>query len=542
MDSGGDEPDDEYEQHPCHWVELGLGAARILVPKHWSVESHDLAEATFAVAEIAGATFSVGLSCFEDPEAVRANALDSYLNHAAAPPLSQDSVDSVRDGDGKPDYEQLIVHYGCTEVGAPGEPEVTAEIDIWRCIHVAPPDHIRVAEFRFRTPMDTDPDFRRVLLASLRALVAETDWAPEPTKFDRVAPAEGLKLLPLRGGIYLRVPESWVRERENEDGTGRDVFNEPGRDRWTLWVDFVAYGVGDSEAVDIEQAARDLFETQKAGSEASEAAFDAMEDRPGEAMFALVSHSEEDGESLRRTFRLKMARTDVGVTLAIFNWIVPVQNLEDEDMPALSALVEREIRNALVIAPAAAAEENPPAPAPAGDRWKTVVLWDTVHLNVPEDAAPCFDDTDLGVLCKFDDPDREMWTLWVRMVRLPSPDLREVPDGDARRALLRKIVDATVETILETWAEDEETIHTERLPEPGAGFLAGMRRTHDSIDVNDGERLLHTDWHRIAAIGDGLFDLFFEWVIVERVAAEPAMRSLSERIAREVMQAGIVSS
>jgi hypothetical protein len=31
-------------------------------------------------------------------------------------------------------------------------------------------------------------------------------------------------------------------------------------------------------------------------------------------------------------------------------------------------------------------------------------------------------------------------------------------------------------------------------------------------------------------------------VIVERVAAEPAMRSLSERIAREVMQAGTVSA
>ncbi|MPY68883.1 MAG: hypothetical protein GEU92_02225 [Alphaproteobacteria bacterium] len=202
-----------------------------------------------------------------------------------------------------------------------------------------------------------------MLLASMRTLVAETDWESEPTKFDRVAPADGLKLLPLRGGIYLRVPESWVRERENEDGTGRDVFNEPGRDRWTLWVDFIAYGVGDSEAVDIEQAAHDLFEAQKAGSDASEAAFDAMEDRPGEAMFALVSRSEEDGESLRRTFWLKMARTDVGVTVATFNWIVPVQYLEDEDMPALSALVEREIRNALVVAPAPAADDSP---APGG--------------------------------------------------------------------------------------------------------------------------------------------------------------------------------
>lgn len=539
MDSEGGGPDDEYEQAPCHWVELGLGAARILVPKHWSVESRDLAEVTFAVAEIAGATFSVGLTCFEDPETIRANALDSYLNHPAAPPLSEDSVDSVRDGDGKPDYGRLTVHFGCTELGETGGPEVTAEIDIWRRVHVAPPDHVRVAEFRFRTPMDTDADFRRMLLASLRALVAETDWAPELTKFDRIAPAEGLKLVPLRGGIHLRVPESWVRERENEDGTGRDVFNEPGRDRWTLWVDFVAYGVGDSEAVDIEQAARDLFQTQKADSNASEATFDTMEDRPGEAMFALVSRSEEDGESLHRTFWLKMARTDVGVTLAIFNWIVPVQHLEDEDMPALSALLEREIRNALVVAPA---EEGGHPSEPAGDGWKTVVLWDVLRLNVPEDAEPCFDDTGLGVLCKFDDPDREMWTLWVRMVRLPSPDPRKEPDRDTRRAVMQEIVGETVEAMLARWAGDEGTIHVERLPERGAGFLAGMRRTHDSIDVNDGERLLHTDWHRIAMIGDGLFDLFFGWVIVERVAAEPAMRALSERIAREAMQAGIVSA
>ncbi|MPY68884.1 MAG: hypothetical protein GEU92_02230 [Alphaproteobacteria bacterium] len=160
MDSGGGEPDDEYEQYPCHWVELGLGAARIPVPKHWSVESRDLAEATFAVAEIAGATFSTELTCFEDPEAIRANALESYLNHPAAPPPSEELVNPVRDGDGKPDYGRLTVHYGCTEGGAPGELEVTAEIDIWRRVNVAPPDHVRVVEFRFRTPANTDPDFR----------------------------------------------------------------------------------------------------------------------------------------------------------------------------------------------------------------------------------------------------------------------------------------------------------------------------------------------------------------------------------------------
>jgi hypothetical protein len=260
--------------------------------------------------------------------------------------------------------------------------------------------------------------------------------------------------------------------------------------------------------------------------------------REDEALISFEREIENGGKKRLYADRFKLAATERGFMVVNFEWSVAKQYLEDADM---TALVEREIRNALLVAPAAAAED-PPAPAPAGDGWKTVVLWDAVHLNVPEDAEPCFDDTDLGVLCKFDDPDREMWTLWVRMVRLPSPDPRKMPDQDARRAVLREIVGETVEGMLEAWAGDEETIHVERLPEPGAGFLAGMTRTHDSIDVNDGERLLHTEWHRIAVIGNDLFDLFFEWVIVERVAAEPAMRSLSERIAREVMQAGTVSA
>ena len=364
MDAGGGEPEREYEEHRARGIDLGLGAASVLLPEHWRIETQDLTEVTVAVAEISGATFSAKLTCYEDPEAIRANDLAHYLNHPAARPFSAASLDKVRDERGEPDYEALTVHFGCTEYDSQAT-TVTGDLDIWRRLRLLRSGRIRVVEFNFHTPPEgVDKDFRRDMMETLRAVIDETSFASEPTKFDLVAPTAGLKLSPLWDCIYVRVPEAWERERENPDGTGMYVFDDKENDRWTLWIDYDSYSRTDGEnetPPDVDEFARSLLRGARDRDRTISADIVPLPDRPGEAMVKTVYSSVEDDIPLSHTSWHKVAATGTGITLGHFTWVVPERHLEDDDIRALTGLVEREVCNALLIAPGRRDDGDDPA-------------------------------------------------------------------------------------------------------------------------------------------------------------------------------------
>lgn len=359
MDVRNDKPEDDYEAHPCRWIDLGFGAASVAIPAHWTERSFDINEAAFDVAELPGASFAVRLSCYEDPEAIRGNDLEHYINHPSAPPLSEDALASISYEGDQPDFEQLTVHYGCTEGGRAGDPNVTAEIDIWRRLHLVRPGHIRVIEFMLHMPLGSwdDEGYRRAIVSALRALIRETNFAEAATSFDRVAPKNGLKITSFWDCIHMRVPEAWEPVRENSDGTGMFVFDDDrGRERWALWIDYdLCESDGPMETFGVVELVRQLGEAMKQANPSATVAVDPLDDRPGEAMIAMTLEDEEDGELVRYTHWSKVVITEAGYIMAKFNWVVRKNFLADDDIPGLTDLVEREVCNALVVAPPALA-------------------------------------------------------------------------------------------------------------------------------------------------------------------------------------------
>jgi hypothetical protein len=347
-------PEYESEEHRARWIDLGLGAASVAIPEHWTIRTRDISEVTVAVAELPGATFTAELRCHENGQAIRSNDLERFLIHPHGPPLPQEDLDDISDGaDGQPDFEQLTVHYGCTEGGRAGDPDVTAEIDIWRRIHVLRPDHIRTLEFRFHTPLGSwdDDAYRRALVSTIRTVIREASVAETVTPFDRVAPNDGLKLCRMWGCIYIRVPEAWQGARENPDGTGMYVFDDKEKDRWTLWVDFNSYAPDNPETeVNVDGFAHTILRYAADRDEMISADLLPARDPTGEAVVRTVYASVEDGTPLRHTAWHKITATDGGITISHFTWVVPEEHLEDEDIQTLTDLVEREVCNALVVA------------------------------------------------------------------------------------------------------------------------------------------------------------------------------------------------
>ena len=100
----------------------------------------------------------------------------------------------MRSDSGPIDYEEGRIHFGRTIGGRPGNPAVTAELDIWRRLSLAGGRTVRVLEFQFETPIGGDPDYRREIFDLLDQLIRYAEFAADPTRFDLVAPAKGLKL------------------------------------------------------------------------------------------------------------------------------------------------------------------------------------------------------------------------------------------------------------------------------------------------------------------------------------------------------------
>lgn len=363
MDARSDEPERGYEERGGRWIELGLGAASIMVPSHWPVDYHELSELHLEVPELPRSKVEVFLYSYESPKTVASCDPDAMLGLPNGPPIPDSLIRAARDEDGRIDFDRLTVRFGATrpDSDVPGAPP--RQIDFWRKANLVPPGHWRVIEVMLDTPGEMpDEDCRRAVARTLAKCTHVTRFATDLTAFDRVAPADGLKQVTLWGSAHFRVPEHWELQDETDE-TGR--------------------------------------------------------------------------------------------------------------------------------------------------------------------------------YSKIDDPDREMWTLWIRRARLPSPAPTKMPDRAARRQAMAEITGKVVGEMLELYREMEETISAERLPAADPYSPPGMKRLWTSIDTNDGELLLHAAWHRLAWIGDELFDVYFEWVIVERVAEEPEMRRLSALVEHEVMQAVI---
>lgn len=319
-------------------VSLAGGVLSMAFPASWrgGVTEFDEAHYKCAIDERLG--LSVVVECFEVPEDIRNNRIDSFL----------------------------------FEKGMP-RPEITAETDItawtvrytrafhdrplhervWRRAHVASADHLRVATWTLSVPItDREDETADRISDFLDEIVEMARFAESVLPADRIAPSRMLKRTALWDVVLMRIPVEWTRERQHPDGTGMYCIHEEGAESGTLWVDYDVFRVPDPGMV--PTAVREWAQASASESEdTGEMQAPLCEEHEDGYLVRRFFRSEEDGEGLRhyswhRFVAREREMMAVHFTLVFLDRLADVPEFIDR-----LALFDREIRNAILLFPPA---------------------------------------------------------------------------------------------------------------------------------------------------------------------------------------------
>jgi hypothetical protein len=108
---------------------------------------------------------------------------------------------------------------------------------VWRSLDAEPPIY-RTVTWRFEPASTADGAALAAYADALHPHFQKIEFADGATDLDLVAATPELKVSSFGNAVVMRIPVEWERKRENPDGTGRDLIDEPVHDRWTLWIDW----------------------------------------------------------------------------------------------------------------------------------------------------------------------------------------------------------------------------------------------------------------------------------------------------------------
>lgn len=365
-----DDPEFDPETHEtikAQAVVLGDGLATLYLPKDWPVTEQGFLTARLTVAWLDGAWLFLQAWSYEATEEIRNNELAHFLSGPNLPQLTEEEL--VYDENGRPDFEKITQMAGGFALPeAEGAADIREAFRLWRRINVLRPDHLRVIEAQLYMPEESEESEEAGRIRHyLDHLVPETVFADRVTGADRIGPSPEMAKVAFWDTIYMRLPADWPdAKRKNPDGTGRYLIDDPGPDSlWTLWIDYDAYLGADAgwEGMSADEFARKISENKQAAARnAGNVWFDPMPDRPDEAAIKELSHTVEDGEPLRIMSWVKIARVGRGMIMGKFNWVLLERVADDPAFQALTALIETEVLNAVIL------DKDAPklAPAPRG--------------------------------------------------------------------------------------------------------------------------------------------------------------------------------
>lgn len=194
-------------------------------------------------------------------------------------------------------------------------------------------------------------------LAIARAVAAWLNlggFAPEQTALDRVAHTEALERVNFQDNLLMRVPRRWSVTVDGEkDGRKLYAVDEP-EDRETVWInsrhlrmpagsdpeEFLARTVDAVWEGMPAQPRRPLMRRRR-------------DDLPqGDVLLIAACEEEENGEALRRLTWTRYGIRDGYLVWAPVHLVTAMEFVDEPPQVEAEALIDREIRNALLLPPA----------------------------------------------------------------------------------------------------------------------------------------------------------------------------------------------
>lgn len=343
-----DEPYDSEAVFDADWNPVALrgGVASLRVPASWQRLSRDDGGLAFQSPGDNPVDLLVSVTTYRNPYGVHVEEAIQYLDRENVLPRGIVPSDDEGEADEGVEDRRWIAY----AVAQPPD----RQIFVWKVADFQPPDHVRVVSLQLHVPAlsHAAPD--------LGALIDRLGEEAARIKFHQ-APVQGpVQRVTMRNvghgdQVRFRLPWDWGSKREDE----LTLFHREESGSGTLRVAVHSFSHEGDEAQILARAAlRQTAEQFAEGPDGrvGEGSVDWLED--GEVIARFVTDGEEDGEKLRFFLWLRGAAQEGQTIVALFSFAFPQASRGGEREAAVLAMLEHEIRAAMIGPPTGEDEEE----------------------------------------------------------------------------------------------------------------------------------------------------------------------------------------
>lgn len=313
-------------------ISLGHGTFAAPLPAGWSL--HPGRPFTGRIRPREGYSIEYRLDSYEDPPAARGEArILDYLDDM------RETVRRPRDA-----LANVLV-------AVPERDPVGRDI-VWKRLDPLQRTHIRELELRCRLTEALLPH-RIAIGRAVGEWLNLGGFAPDPTALDRVAHSAALERVSFQDTLLMRVPRDWKVEVDSEkDGRKLYAVDEP-EDRETIWANsrFVRVPAGADAAAFMAETADAIWDGPLAADRRDWQMRRREELPEGDVLLLTANEDEEDGERLRRISWTRYGLRDDYLVWAPVHLVTAMQYVDEPAQIETEALVDREVRNALLLPP-----------------------------------------------------------------------------------------------------------------------------------------------------------------------------------------------
>ncbi len=317
-------------------ISLGLGTFVAPLPEGWALQPARPFSGRLRPGE--GYAVDYRLDVYEDPPAARGEArILDYL---------EDMRGSVRRPQDALGYVLALV---------PDRDPAGREI-VWKRLDPLKGTHVRELELRCRLTAALAPH-RAEIARAVGEWLNLGGFAPELTVLDRVAHSAALERANFQDTLLMRVPRAWTVEVDSEtDGRKLFAVDEP-EDRETIWANsrFVPVPAGADAGEFMAHSVAAAWNGPLAADK-RDWSLRRREALPeGDVLLLTANDETERGERLRRLSWMRYGLRESGGTdylvWAPVHLVTAAKFVDEAAQVETEALVDREIRNALLLPP-----------------------------------------------------------------------------------------------------------------------------------------------------------------------------------------------
>lgn len=322
-------------------IALGVGTFVAPMPVGWSLHPERPYEGRIRTKE--GFDIRYRIDSHEDAEAAAGG--ERILDYVSEPEL--------RESVGSP--EDVVRDF---LISVPNRASEGKEI-VWKCVEPFGGTHVRELVLRCALASDELVEHRMSVARAVAEWMGLGGFSPELTALDRAAHTKTLQRVNFQSTVLLRVPRGWKVEDTSKPDQERKLYavDEP-EDRETIWVTSQLFGLPDYDDVSVPRAAMaeivgGVFARMREDTAKRWLVCERQELDDGDILIVTANEEEERGDTLRRITWTRYAVRDDLMIMAPIHLVTAKQFLNDPAQIETEALMQREVRNAILLRPPA---------------------------------------------------------------------------------------------------------------------------------------------------------------------------------------------